>query len=320
MSWFEEKIKPMLAVKGRPFSSLEYIFELKWDGSRALAFVDLENERVRIQNRRLIEISFRYPEFELLDFTSENAIFDGEIVVFERNKPSFYSLQKRDHVESKFKASVLAKKIPANYFVFDVLYTESKGWLYKRTLMERKEILSKISSETKRIALVDFVEKSGEEFYEKAIKLGLEGIIGKKKDSYYFPGKRSDLWVKLKKRNTGDFIIVGWLEGEGERSNTFGSLVLALKSGDNYIHVGQVGTGFDSEFLEWFSKKLKEIEIKRQYFPIETQRVVHWCEPRYVCEVEFLEFTADLKLRAPIFLRLRDDKSQEECRLEEFDH
>lgn len=318
MSWFEEKIRPMLGVKGKPFSSPDHIFEIKWDGTRAIAFVDLDNERVRIQNRRLMEIGHRYPEFELLDFVSENAVLDGEIVVFEGEKPSFYLLQQRDHVESKFKASILAKKIPANYLVFDVIYTETNGWLFKTPLEKRKEILSHITSETKRIALVDYVEGKGEELYERVSKAGLEGIVGKNKFSPYLAGKRSDFWVKIKKRNTGDFIIVGWLEGEGERSGTFGSLILALKSGSDYLHVGQVGTGFDYEFLHWFSKKLKEIEISEPYFPIEAQRPVHWCQAIYVCEVEFLELTADLKLRAPVFLRLREDKTPEDCRLEDF--
>jgi len=317
MSWFEERIKPMLAVRGKPFNSSDYLFEIKFDGTRAIAFVDLENERLRIQNRRLLEIAYRYPELDILDFVSESAVLDGEIVVFERGKPSFYLLQQRDHVENKFKASILAKRMPANYLVFDILYTETKGWLFKTPLEERKKILSQICGEAKRVAIVDYVDEKGEELYEKAVKAGIEGIMGKKRQSQYFPGKRVDFWVKMKKRNTGDFIIVGWLEGEGERSETFGSLVLALKSGKDYFHVGQVGTGFEADFLQWFSRKLREIEISKPYFQIETQRTVHWCKAIYVCEVEFLELTEDLKLRAPVFLRLRDDKSPEECRLEE---
>lgn len=318
MNWFEERIKPMLGVRGKPFSSQDYFFEIKWDGTRAISFVDLENERFRIQNRRLVEIAYRYPELELLDFVSENAVLDGEIVVFEGSRPSFYLLQQREHVESKFKASILAKRIPANYFVFDVLYTEKKGWLFETPLEKRKEILAQICSETKRIALVDYLEGRGEELYEKVTKAGIEGIMAKKRFSPYVQGRRTDFWVKIKKRNSGDFIIVGWLEGEGERAETFGSLILALKFKNSYVHVGQVGTGFDREFLLWFSRKLKEIEIKVPYFQIEARRAVHWCRAIYVCEVEFLELTADLKLRAPVFLRLRDDKSPEDCRLEEF--
>ncbi|MCS7119441.1 MAG: non-homologous end-joining DNA ligase [Archaeoglobaceae archaeon] len=315
MSWYQEKIKPMLAVRGHPFNSPEFIYEIKWDGTRAIAFVDLKNERFRIQNRRLMEIAHRYPELDFLDFLNENAIIDGEIVVFDGKLPSFYLLQKRDHTDSRFKASILAKKFPANYFVFDVLYTESLGWTIGEKLIKRKEVLEKITSEAKRVALVDFISERGKDLYERTIKLGIEGIIAKKITSSYLIGKRSKFWIKMKKRRTLDCIIVGWLEGEGERRGFFGSLILALKSGNSLIHVGQVGTGFDLDFIEWFYRELLRIEVYEPYFQIE-RGVAHWCKPIYVCEVEYLELTSDLKLRAPVFLRLRSDKGPEDCLVE----
>lgn len=316
MTWFEERIRPMLAVKGKPFSSPDFVYELKFDGTRAIAFVDVEKEKVRIQNRRLLDITYRYPEIDLLDFLKESAILDGEIVVFKENLPSFSLLQQREHVESKFKASILSRMFPASYFVFDVLYCSSKGWVTGERLIRRKEILGEICDEAKRVALVDFVEEKGEELYERATKLGIEGVLAKEKKSPYLVGRRSEFWVKFKKRQTLDCVIVGWLEGEGERKDTFGSLILALKSGDSFVHVGQVGTGFDVEFARWFVKKLREIEIKNPYFELETSRRVHWCKPEFVCEVEFLEVTRDRKLRAPVFIRLRPDKSVEECTVE----
>lgn len=316
MTWFDERIRPMLAVKGEPFSSAEFIYEIKFDGTRAIAFVDVEKERVRLQNRRLLDITYRYPELDLLDFVKESAILDGEIVVFEGNLPSFSLLQQREHVESSFKASILSKKFPANYLVFDVLYSSSHGWVTREQLIRRKKVLEEISADAKRVAVIDFVDEKGEEFYEKVTKLGIEGVIAKKKTSPYLTGKRSEFWVKIKKRQTLDCVIVGWLEGEGERKGLFGSLILALKSGKSFVHVGQVGTGFDLEFARWFIKKLQEIEIKTAHFEIETSRGVHWCKPEFVCEVEFLELTKDMKLRAPVFLRLRDDKSAYECTID----
>ncbi|MFN3383570.1 MAG: non-homologous end-joining DNA ligase [Archaeoglobaceae archaeon] len=315
MTWFDEKIKPMLAIKGKPFSNQEFIYEIKFDGTRAIAFVDLENERIRLQNRRLLEIAYRYPEIDLLDSVKESAILDGEIVVFDGNLPSFSLLQQREHVDS-LKASILSKKFPANYFVFDVLYTSSRGWLMKETLIHRKKILEEISSNAKRVALIDFVEEKGEELYEKAVKHGIEGVMAKKKTSPYLVGNRSEFWVKIKKRRTLDCVIVGWLEGEGERRGFFGSLILALKSKDSFVHVGQVGTGFNLDFARWFIKKLREIEVNFAPFEIETSRKVHWCKPKFVCEVEFLELTKDMKLRAPVFLRLRNDKSVEDCTID----
>ncbi len=313
MSWFDKKIKPMLAVRSKPFSSEDHIYEVKWDGTRCLAFADVENKRLRLQNRRLFDITQRYPELKVLEAVERSAILDGEIVVIKDGKPSFPLLQKREHVDSKFKIEILSKTIPAVYIVFDVLYCD--GWVVDLELMERKKILSEILHNRGRVVMAEWLEGNGEELYRRAVEMGLEGIVAKKKDGKYLIGKRSNLWKKIKKRNTLDCVIVGWIGGEGERAETFGSLVLAVYENGKLRHVGNVGTGFDSEFLTWFSKKLREIEVEKPHFDIETKNV-HWVKPKYVCEVEFLEFTEDGKLRAPVFLRLREDKSPEECRID----
>jgi len=314
MNWFEQKIAPMLAVKGKPFSNDKYIYEIKWDGTRCIAFVDVENKRLRMQNRRFHEISYRYPELDFFDFLNESAIIDGEIVVLKDGKPSFYHLQEREHTDSKLRINVLSKRLPATYFAYDVLYTQSNGWIMNLPLIERRRILEEISANTNRILISDYIRGRGEEFYKRAVELGLEGIMAKKAESTYKPGRRSREWIKLKKAQTADCVIVGWMEGEGGRENSFGSLVLALKDGERFKYVGRVGTGFDFRFLESFIEKLKAIEtdkpvIEEREFP----RRVHWVKPKYVCEVEFLEFTNSGKLRAPVFLRLREDKSVEEC-------
>ncbi|WP_202320591.1 non-homologous end-joining DNA ligase [Archaeoglobus neptunius] len=315
MSWFDKKIRPMLAVKSQPFSSEDYIYEIKWDGTRCIAFVDVEGKRVRLQNRRLLDITYRYPEIDFLSL-NQNAVLDGEIVVIKEGKPSFSLLQKREHVESRFKIEILSKTIPAIYVAFDALYTQKDGWIIDLPLMERKKALEEVVAGSKRIWKVRWIEKAGEEFYKRVRELGLEGIVAKKKDGRYLIGKRSDLWRKIKKRQTMDCIIVGWIEGEGERERFFGSLVLAAHSNGRLVHVGNVGTGFDRDFLVWFSGKLREIEVKTPHFEI-GRKDVHWVKPVYVCEVEFLELTEENKLRAPVFLRLRDDKSPEECKIDE---
>jgi bifunctional non-homologous end joining protein LigD len=316
VDWFERKIKPMLAFKSKPFSSDDFIYEIKWDGTRCIAFVDVERKRLRMQNRRLMEISHRYPEIDFFNFLNQNAILDGEVVVFHNGKPSFSLLQQREHIDSRLKIEVLSKRIPAVYIAFDILYTSKDGWIADLRLTERKKILEKVSCEAVRVVKSEFIEGRGFEFYEKAVEMGLEGIIAKKKDSIYQPGKRSHSWLKLKKKNTLDCIIVGWMEGEGWRSGKFGSLVLALMGKNGLFHVGQVGTGFDSEFIDWFYSRLRDIEIQKPWFEAEFRRKVHWVKPVYVCEVEFLEVTEDRKLRAPVFKRLRSDKSPEECKIE----
>ncbi len=315
--WFNRKIKPMLAVRGEPFSSENFIYEIKWDGTRCIAFVDVENKKLRLQNRRLLEIAYRYPELDFFNFLNQNAILDGEIVVLKDGKPSFHLLQKREHIDSKVKIELLSKMYPAVYIVFDVLYVQGDGWVMDRPLIERKIILNEIGNDTSRITKSDFIEKFGKELYDKAVKIGLEGVMAKKKNSTYQPGKRSRDWIKMKKSKSLDCIIVGWLEGEGIREGKFGSLVLALKSNGKFVHVGQVGTGFDKEFIDWFYERLKKIEIDKPYFEAEFSRKVHWVKPVYVCEVKFLEKTKDNKLRAPVFVRLRDDKSPDECKIED---
>ncbi len=317
--WFARRIRPMLAVRGEPFSSEEHIYEIKFDGTRCIAFVDVERRRLRLQNRRMMEIAYRYPELDFFDFLSVNAVLDGEIVVLRNGKPDFRLLQKREHVDSRMKIEVLSKIYPAAYMAFDVLYAGSDGWIMDRELIERKKVLEEISSDTRRIAKVDYIEKYGEEFYGKAVEIGLEGVMAKRKGSIYRPGKRSEDWVKMKKKHTADCVIVGWLEGEGRRAGKFGSLVLALYEDGRLTHVGQVGTGFDDEFIEWFHERLREIEIATPHFDAEFKRSVHWVRPVYVCEVEFLETTKDKKLRAPVFRRLRPDKLPEECTIDQLE-
>lgn len=323
MSWFDDEIPPMLATKGEPFDSSDHIFEPKWDGTRCLAFIDVKNQRTRLQNRRFMDITHRYPELELNDFVKENAIIDGEIIVLKDRKPSFKLLQRREQIDSKFKINILSKTSPAIYFVFDVLYTESRGWVTDSPLMERKEILEDITSRTSHIMLSEYIEEKGEHFYHVSVDADLEGIIGKNKSSHYQMGKRSSSWVKMKKRHTADCVIVGWLEGEGGREEYFASFILALLDGKgDYVHIGRVGTGFSNEFLEDFTPKLKEIETKEPVIPgleLNVKREMHWVKPHYVCEVEFLEVTSGKMLRAPVFLRLRDDKPVEECTVEQME-
>ncbi|WP_456468731.1 non-homologous end-joining DNA ligase [Archaeoglobus sp.] len=316
MSWFERKIRPMLAVRSEPFSSGEYIYEIKWDGTRCIAFVDVENSKVRLQNRRLLDITYRYPELDFFKVLNQNTVLDGEIVVIKDGKPSFPLLQKREHVEGKFKIEILSKTIPAVYIAFDVLYNQKDGWITDFELIERKKVLDEILEDSERIVKTDYIEGRGKELYQKAVEIGLEGVVAKKKDSRYLIGKRSKFWRKIKKRNTADCIISGWLEGEGEREETFGSLILAVYSDGELRHVGQVGTGFDREFMKWFSEELRKIEMDEPHFELDKEGV-HWVKPIYVCEVEFLELTRDLKLRAPVFLRLRYDKSPKECIIED---
>ena len=311
----ETKIKPMLAFPSKPFSAKDWLFEIKWDGTRAIAF--LSKEKVRLQNRRLLDITYRYPELKLnKNLKAREAILDGEIVVLEEGKPDFQKLQEREHIEDGFRIELLAKEIPATYICFDLLYLDGETMLEK-PLLERKETLAKILDEDETLLISTHILERGKEFFEKAVRLGFEGIMAKKISSPYLIGKRSRLWLKIKKSKTLDCVILGFTKGEGERSELFGSLILGCYKYGKLIHLGQVGTGFTLEEMKRLKALLDKIRTEKCPFEekIDIEREAFWVKPKYVCEVEFLEFTKDLKLRAPRFKRLRLDKTPEDCKV-----
>jgi bifunctional non-homologous end joining protein LigD len=313
MSWMEKRIKPMLAYPSRPFDSEEHLYEIKWDGTRCIAFL---GEKTRLQNRRLQDITKRYPEFQRLhEKVKGEAILDGEIVVLREGKPDFNMLQQREHAQGEFNIKLLAEEMPAQYIAFDLLYHDGVP-LVGETLTTRREKLEKVVKEGEELLLSTYVAARGREFFSRAVELGLEGVIAKEKGSPYLIGERSRYWLKIKNTQTMDCVVCGYTRGEGRRSDYFGSLVLGCYLEGRLVHLGQVGSGFDEAFLRSFTEKLRRIEVPRA--TLESPRVkreVKWVKPLYVCEVEYLELTRDKKLRAPIFKRLKTDKDAEECLL-----
>ena len=317
MNLMPSKIKPMLAYPAKPFNSEKHIFELKFDGTRCIAFI--KNKEVKLQNRRLLDITKRYPELKKIynEVDAKEAILDGEIVVLSKGRPDFNKLQYREHAQDEFRIRILSEKMPAFYIIFDILYLNGKD-LTKEKLIKRKEILRKIISREKRIIVSEYIFEKGKKFYEQAIAKGFEGIMAKHIESPYIIGERSKFWLKIKKSKTIDCVICGYTEGEGTRKDYFGSLVLGCilsKEPLTLHHLGQVGTGFSEDMLKFLKERLEKIKTESLRFKAkpEIQREVTWVLPRYVCEVEFLELTKDKKLRAPVFKRLRDDKAPEEC-------
>ncbi|AGK61545.1 DNA polymerase LigD, ligase domain protein [Archaeoglobus sulfaticallidus PM70-1] len=317
--WFYKNIDPMLAVKGKPFSSSDYLYEIKWDGTRCIAFVDVDENRLRLQNRRFLDIKYRYPEFRFHEQFSKSVVLDGEIVVLHNGRSDFRLLQKREQIENRAKIRILSSMYPAVYVVFDILWDGE--WIMDLPLIERKKILSELTDTAENLMISDYILGEGTEFYKKAIELGFEGIMAKKLESPYILG-RSDYWIKIKRKNTIDAVIIGYMSGEGVREQHFGSLLLGLYDGSDLIYIGRVGTGFDSEFLEYFAKRIKKLVVDRlsikNFEEIEmVRRDVGLIKPYYVAEVEFLEVTNELKLRAPVFKRLRLDKDPKDCRIDQ---
>ncbi len=305
-------IKPMLAeARETPFDSPDHLFELKWDGTRALAFV--RNGKHRFQNRRLTFIEGRYPD--LAPHTKKDAILDGEIVVMDGTLPSFEKLQEREKASGTIRVNFLAKTLPATYIVFDVLYVEGRE-VMSLPQMERKAILRELVQEDDRTVLSDFIEGRGVDYYAAVVAKGLEGVIAKRKGARYTPGRRSPDWVKIKKKATQDCVIAGVTVGEGERRDTFGSLVLGAYHEDRLVHVGRVGTGFSEALRHSLTRRLASLRQEACPFaevPELEVPIAFWTKPTMVAEVHFLEWSKDRHMRAPSFSHVREDKLPSDC-------
>jgi len=317
------KIKPMLAHPfEKAFDNEEWVFEVKWDGVRALLFK--KDREIKIQSRNGNNITQQYPEVVTAAKLSlrgcNSAILDGEIVVLNENGiPDFHTHQHRMHIQSTQEIMAMSVEHPSTYYVFDILYkddhnVEGLGYL------ERRELLSSNLKTNDAIKISEFIEEKGTAVLASSKKLNLEGIVAKHKSSIYREGVRSRDWLKIKNTKTQDCVIIGYTEGLGSRVNHFGSLVLAVYSANEkkLKFAGHAGTGFNDDTLSEIYSKLKGLKIKSM--PIDKipylNRETTWLEPALVAEVKFDDWTADGILRAPVFLRLREDKKPQECLIE----
>ncbi len=318
-------IHPMLATTvEEPFDSPDWLFEIKWDGYRAVAFI--ENGKARLVSRNQNELTSRYPELKDLakSVKAKTAILDGEVVALdEQGRASFSLMQQRTGFRPGGRRAATNAGVPVLYYAFDLIYLDGYDWR-KLPLEERKKKLASILITGDALRYSDHYEKQGKALFEMARQKGLEGILAKKRDSIY-QERRSSEWLKIKIRHRLEAVIGGYTEPEGSRMN-FGSVVLGLydKQG-RLIHVGQAGSGFDQKSLAEIWKMLKKRETKQNpfYGEVEALRKVFWVKPELVAEIEYAEWTEGAsggsgpKLRAPVFLGLRDDKNPKECVLEE---
>ena len=319
MDLWSQLIKPMLAYPSKAFSSKEWIYEIKFDGTRGIAYIDKTNKNVRLLNRRLIWFEYRYPEFKNLwkNIKADRIILDGEAVVFEKGKPNFYKLAEREHVDDKLRIELLSKQLPATYVVFDILYLDGKD-LTDLPLMKRKTILQQTVQEGDSLLISEWIDTEGEKFFQAVKTKGLEGVMAKRKDSVYELGKRSKSWLKIKSVKTQDAVIIGYTTGTGKRED-FGSLIVAAYYQGKLKYIGKVGTGFNEEQINQLKQKLEKIKAGECMLEEEPQldlpegRKPVWVKPKLVCEVKFMSWTEDMQMRAPVFLRLREDKPVEDC-------
>jgi bifunctional non-homologous end joining protein LigD len=317
-------IHPMLATSvDKPFDGPEWLFEIKWDGYRAVAFI--EDGKFRLVSRNQNELTQRYPELKDLpkSVKAKTAILDGEVVALdEEGRASFSLMQQRTGFRPHGRSRATNSDVPVLYYAFDLLYLDGYD-LRRLPLEERKNKLALILITGDHLRYSDHYEKQGKALFEMASAKGLEGILAKKRDSIY-QERRSTEWLKIKITHRLECVIGGYTEPEGRRAH-FGSIVLGLydKQG-RLIHVGQAGSGFDQKSLDEVWKLLKKRETAKNpfYGEVEALRKVYWVKPELIAEIEYAEWTdgtssgAGPKLRAPVFLGLRDDKAPKECLLD----
>jgi bifunctional non-homologous end joining protein LigD len=319
------EIYPMLATSiTEPFDGADWLFEIKWDGYRAVAFI--EAGRVRLVSRNQNELTHRYPELkDLAKFVkATNAILDGEVVALdEQGRPSFSLMQQRTGFRPGGRRGAINAEVTVLYYAFDLLYLDGYDWR-RVALEDRKKKLESVLLTGDSLRYSDHYERQGKALFKIAEQKGLEGILAKKRDSVY-QERRSSEWLKIKIRHRLECVIGGYTTPEGSRAH-FGSIVLGLydKQG-RLIHVGQAGSGFNQKSLGEIWKMLQKRETKQKpfYGEVEALRKVLWVKPELVAEIEYTEWTEGAsggsgpKLRAPVFLGLRDDKDPKECVFEE---
>jgi DNA ligase D-like protein (predicted ligase) len=308
-------IKPMLAVLGDPFTAQGWIFEPKLDGTRCIAQV---RGRIELQNRRLRIITGRYPELvKDLARLATNCVLDGEIAVFVRGRLDFAALEEREQQCNGLRIDYLSRAMPASYIAFDILYASGEI-LMDRPLAERKSILKEELQEGDLVSIADYMPEKGEAYYRAAVGIGLEGVVAKRLTSPYRPGIRSPDWIKIKKRLAADLVVGGYIPGKGSRERFFGGLILGAYDSGFLVYVGRVGSGFSDRELEEIAGAFEPSEEPPFSNP-PRRRDARWLKPKLVVEVAALEVTPDRHLRAPVFLRIRDDKEPEECSMDQLE-
>ena len=296
-------VKPMHATLiKKPFDHPDWIFEVKWDGYRAVA--EIRHGDVSLYSRNLISLNQKFlPVAKSLQKLGYEAVLDGEIVVVnDQGHPDFQMLQ---NYQKAGRGHLL-------YYVFDLLYFRGHD-LTNLPLLRRKELLKKILPTDPKIKFSDHLPKEGVLFFNTVKEKGLEGIVAKHSQSVYRIGRRSRQWLKVKTQLTQEGVIAGFTEPRGARKY-FGSLVLGVFEGDELVYIGHSGGGFATEDLKEIRERLGPLIQKKCSFKVEpkTDTWITWVKPKLVCEVALAGWTEDGIMRQPVFLRMREDKAARE--------
>ena len=307
-------LEPMLAsIVTKPPTGDNWLYEIKWDGVRALC--KIHAGKLEITSRRGLRSEAQYPELADLPIhiAAKDVWLDGEICVLDESGRSRFALIQSRISANKSSLTQLQETNPATLFLFDVLYADGYD-LRAVPLADRKRLLASLVTPTNHIRLSETFDTDGDQMFEAARKMQLEGLIAKDRHSHY-SATRGQKWQKIKVNNEQEFVIVGFTSGERD---FFGALVLAVNEAGTLRHVGQVGTGFDHKLMKSIYGRLEPLITKTSPLsPKPKIKGVTWVSPELICQVRYLEWTPDGHLRAPVFIGLREDKTQQEVVREE---
>ncbi|EXG87874.1 ATP-dependent DNA ligase family protein,ATP-dependent DNA ligase family protein [Clostridium sp. ASBs410] len=306
MDIFDSKnISPMLiSERVGPYDDVDSIFELKFDGIRCIAYID--NQSTDLRNKRNMMLLPRFPELELLhEGCRHKCILDGELNVLVNGKPDFYEVQRRTVLTDLFKIELAYKKHPANFVAYDILYYKDKP-VTDLPLMERKKLLDEVISESDILSKSRYIETDGIAMYKFAEDFNLEGVVGKKKSSLYWFGKKSKEWKKIKVLKEEDFICIGYMFNK----NSMTTLILAKYDDKNKLIItNHVSLGVSIAKLKQHGMKISDCPIDS----LTGYADATWIEPM-VCTIEYMPSEKE-GIRQPTFKSVRDDKLPEECRI-----
>jgi bifunctional non-homologous end joining protein LigD len=310
-----EHIVPMNAKLSKlPRDDDRFGFEVKWDGVRAIAY--MRPGRIHLESRNLIDVTAQYPELRGLTgaLGMHEAVLDGEIVAFDPDgRPSFERLQQRIHQTSESVIRRRMKSHPVTYVLFDLLYLDGHS-LMDEPYTERRRRLEELELDGDHWQTPGYSVGNGAALLKATAEKGLEGLVAKRLDSRYEPGKRSGAWLKIKNKASQELVIGGWVPGEGRRRNRIGALLVGYYEGGKLRYAGKVGTGFTEATLRDLAERLEPLERETSPFsgPAKMPKGAIFVEPKLVAEIEFTEWTPERMLRHPSFKGLRVDKQPEE--------
>jgi bifunctional non-homologous end joining protein LigD len=316
IDWLRDPIEPMLAQsRDKPFDSPDFLYEVKWDGIRAM--VALDEGKITIRSRAQRDITNLFPELLIPDqaFRATCGLFDVEIVCLNaQGQPVFEDVLHRLQHRNEASVNRARASHPAVCYVFDCLYLDGRPIVNEPLVRRRAWMVDAIKLPNPAYRPNEAIDE-GTGLYEAAKEHGLEGIMAKERNSIYTPGKRTSHWFKIKTRSTVDCVIIGYTKGKGERAATFGALQLGLYRGKQLVYVGKVGTGFNERTAKAILAELQR--VKRGERPVKEKpvddAVTVWLEPQLVCEVQYASRVSTGNLREPVFVRMRPDKLPEDC-------